>query len=264
MKKLLLTIFICLALMLGGGAAGLAGLADDEAPGDSVAFKKPVTGSGGYCPVTYHDKNCFVCHMSPTNELKEANPHDFYDYPNSETHFYKDKNGKLYAHCYLTTIDSEKTHELFEYVYRHPKIKRIVFDIHSGGGSVAEAWRIVSQMNTAKNRGLIVETHVKGYGASAAFLILTNGSKNHRLVGQRAMLLHHELWTIAWIKIETPSSTEDTAKVLRFWQDNISEWLAERSNLTKKELTEMVYKKDFWMNGIQAYKKYGFADGFIE
>jgi ATP-dependent protease ClpP protease subunit len=268
MKNILLTILFILALAIGGGSAGFAGFVDDEAPGDPdyniATSEESKPEKGGFCPITYHDKSCFVCHSAPSNELKEPDPHSVYDYPGIETHFYKDKGDNLYAHFYMTTVDSDKTHEFFEYVYEHPAIKRVVLDIHSSGGSVAEAWRIVSQMNVAKNRGLTVETNVKGFGASAAFLILVNGSKKHRLVSQRAMLLHHEIWTLSWIKIETPSSAEETARVMRFWQDNISEWLAERSKLTKKQLTDMVENAEFWMNGIQAYKKYGFADGFIE
>jgi len=251
MKKLLFALAIMLAIcapaIANGGYAG---------PDDPSLQER----SEGVCPHTQMKISCLGCHESPTFKIKESSPTSHYSTP-AGTKIIKDGNEIVAIHR-IDQIESIFTENLFLYLLWHPEIKRVIFDIHSGGGSLVEAWKIVALMDMAKKRGLIIETQIQGFGASAAFLISCNGSKGYRYVGARAMLMHHELWTFKWLSVDTPSTKEDEAKTLRLWQDNINEWLAERCNLSVDDLNDMVHKKDFWMNGIKA-KKHGFADKLL-
>ena len=113
-----------------------------------------------------------------------------------------------------------------------------------------------------KNRGVEVTTQVRAYCASAAFLILVAGEK--RLVEPTAYMMTHELWTLAWLKLETPSSKEDEAITMRMFQDIIHNWLVARSEITKKEIDRRVRHKDWWMSGKAAVEEWSFADGYIK
>ena len=109
------------------------------------------------------------------------------------------------------------------------------------------------------SRGMLF---TRAYCASAAFMVFVAGDK--RIVEPTAYIMTHELWTLAFLKLETPTSKEHEAKTMRMFQDTINEWLASRSGVSKKKLDEMVQHKDWWMSGKDAVTKWKFADGYIE
>ena len=160
----------------------------------------------------------------------------------------------------ITDIVSVQVEDFFEYIRWHPEIRHVIFEVHSPGGSLFQAWRIVGLMEYWKSRGLIIETRVHGFAASAGFVVFANGTKGHRFASKTAELMWHELLSFSMFKVDRPSDIEDEAKVLRHLQDTCSTYLAERSNLTKEEWDEKVHKKDFWINGVQAIE-YGISDG---
>lgn len=151
--------------------------------------------------------------------------------------------------------------QAMEYIEWHPEFgKTVVIEVHSFGGSLLDAWRAVGIMDYYKGRGYTIETRCHGMAMSAGFLLFANGTKGHRFVNPRAEFMWHELWSFAFLKVETPSKKEHEAEVMRHLQDNIHEWMAERSNKTKEELDAVVEFKEYWINGLDMVEA-GFADG---
>jgi len=147
-----------------------------------------------------------------------------------------------------------------DYIKWHPEFsKTIVIEINSFGGSLFDAWRMVGIMDQYKEQGYIFQTQCMGKAMSAGFVLFANGNKGHRFVNPRAEFMWHELWSFEFFKINTPSKKEHEAEVFRHLQDNIHEWLAERSNMEKDEMDAFVEFKEYWVNG-QEMLEVGFAD----
>ena len=260
-KRILLVVLLSLTLVVpcfgfsNNGGMGFVGLEEEE--GEPVA-----------CPLTKitDQKKCYDCHELrkvgdkwkwAVKPPKQTDPKRIYRLPSyvqivdGEAQGYYEMEGNVNVALFKMFV---------EYVYE-VGFKRVLVDISSGGGSLIDGWEICSIIGEMKNRGIHVTTRVRAYCASAAFLILVAGEK--RLVEPTAYLMTHELWTLAWLKLETPASKEDEAITMRMFQNAIHEWLAERSGVTKKELDKEVRYKDWWMNGKRAVKL-GFADGYIK
>lgn len=140
-------------------------------------------------------------------------------------------------------------------------MKRLVLEMHSPGGSLLDAWRMVGFINEYREK-MVIETRVYGFAASAAFILWMAGDNGKRFVSPTAELMTHELWTIAWLKVETPSSSENSAETMRHLQDTIHIWMAKRCKMSKEELDKKVKHVDFWLRGSEAVSM-GFADGYI-
>jgi len=207
------------------------------------------------CPKGRTDQNhCGWCHSEPNHLLKEGDPDEGRSYPN--LNMYVRDNVGYYN---LGVIDSEQIWEFFDYLKSHG-IKEAVIEIMSPGGSLFDAWTIVSYMDKFDGT---VETRVRSIAASAGCLIFVAGDMGMRFVDSTALLMWHELYSFKMFSIDTPTSTEDEAKILRKLQDNTNKWLAERTKLTKDEIDERVRRKEFWIDGVEAVE-YGFADGYIQ
>lgn len=206
------------------------------------------------CDKGFKDESkCLSCHTSPSMKLKEASPDEGREYPYNT----KVRNGIGYYS--LGKISSVQVWTFFDYL-RHHNIKKAVIEINSPGGSLFDAWTIFSYMDKFDGT---VETRVRSYAASAGCLIFVGGDIGKRFIEPTAMLMWHELLTFKFLSIETPSSTEDQAKILRKMQDTGNKWLAARTKLTKDKIDEKVKRKEFWITGKEALEEYGFADGFI-
>jgi len=257
MKKTLLAILFSLALVWASTLPGLAcDLTTDEASKMEETIAKETTS---ICPKTKMDDDCMRCHSVPDWTLKEKKPG-----ANRELPYISDMqiidNGKT-AIILIEDITSNRIFDFFDYVSWHPEIEKCIFEIHSPGGSLFEAWRIIGVMETWKSKGMIIETRCHGFAFSAGFIIFVNGSPGHRLASATSELMWHELYTFAMFKVSRPSDTMDEAIVLRHLQDTASNFLSERSNLSKKEWDAKVHKKEFWCNGAQA-TKLGLSDGY--
>ena len=62
--------------------------------------------------------------------------------------------------------------------------------------------------------------------------------------------------------IKTPDSSQDQADILKHFQDNINQFLRERTNLSEDQLDNKIFKKDWWMTGAEAIVL-GIATGSI-
>jgi len=205
------------------------------------------------CPKTKMKESCFACHSTPHFTIKEGNADEGRTYPILNMKVRGDTGYYL-----LEDINPDQVEKFLEYLNLH-NISKAVINIHSPGGSLFDAWRIISMFNEFEGT---VETRVRGFAASAGCMVFLAGDKGLRKISKTAMLMWHELWTFKMFAVDSPSSTEDEAKILRQIQDTANDWLAERTGMTKKEIDEKVKRKEFWMNGREAVE-FGFADGFI-
>jgi ATP-dependent protease ClpP protease subunit len=209
------------------------------------------------------EDTCIKCHTPPNMKLKEVAPDQWRDYPNHFMQVLQDKQG-MYG--YFTFIDevthdfaARKFYEFFRYLERH-KINRAVIEIQSFGGSVFEGWRVKGIIDEFQCCGMEITTKVHSIAASAATLIFL--AADNRVASPTAELMFHELWTLAFLKLSTPSDSEDEARILRHIQDGITAWVATRGKLSKEEIDNKIRKKEFWVNGKEALDL-GFATKLI-
>ena len=269
MKKFLMCLAVIISLILSGGTIGFAidegyGVYSKEQVIKIVSefLNQPEKEQVFRCPVSKisNQDKCFGCHTYPTFAVKEADPDTLYTYPNMNTKI-RIVNGEKRGFYFITEIASDSLKDALDYFERH-NINHIVLDIHSAGGSLFQGWRCAGLLGEAETKGKIIETNVHGFAASAAFLIAISGTRNHRYASTNAELMWHELWSFTFFALDTPSSKEEEARVLRHLQDTGNNWLASRCNLTKEEIDKLVKNKEFWMTGTQA-KEYGFIDHFL-
>jgi ATP-dependent protease ClpP protease subunit len=211
------------------------------------------------CPVTRVTDNsyCNSCHILIRDGdkvrygVKEISPYNQYD----------PIDGRLYYH--LEQINADGVANFFKYAARHPELgKHVVIEVESFGGSVFEAWRIKSYFVQFEKMGYTIETRTYGYALSAGFIVFVSGTKGYRVCDANAEFMMHELWSIEWPKVATPSSKEEEAKVYRHLQDNINGWIASRGNMSKEELDKLIEFRDHWLVG-EEMVALGFADKFI-
>lgn len=250
MKKCV-AITCALIFFLGGVALNATAQFEME----TEETPKPET----FCPKTRISDNnkCMECHVTPTFELRETPPHNNLALP---LYGLKIVDNKLYFK--IEDIRAEDVSSILNYLSWHPDLdKHIILEIASFGGSLLEGWRIVGLIQEAQYNGIIVETRIYSHAMSAGFLVAIGGSFGHRYAAPHAMIMHHELWTIAWLKLETPSSKEDEAATMRKWQDNVQDWVMSRCtrNITKEFLDAEVRHKDMWMTGREMIEL-GFAE----
>jgi len=244
MKKLFL-LAIALSLLVGG-AYGSDGMSQQIFIQQSL------------CPKTLMKDSCLTCHSYPSFVLKEIGPNARYDYPVSGMKISNDA-----AYYVLGDINAGEVQRVFDYVLWHPVVRKIIIEVHSPGGSLFDAYKIVGMMQHMMLIGYTIETRVYGFAASAGFLVASSGSKGHRFVAPTAELMWHELMSFSLFSIDTPSDSEEKARVLRHLQDTANAWLARVSKMTLGEINDKIRKREFWMNGCQAIE-YGFADGELK
>lgn len=237
------------------------------------------------CPKTLMNTACMTCHLSPTFEIRKKTiqekynsdgkyfPHNFkimekpgydrYRSPDGSYTAIVETEKKPYGYYLLYgAVDSNEFDDVFEWLQKHPEINHLVIDIHSGGGSMFGGKRIISVMDEFKATGGTIEIKVHSIAASAAFLVLLNGTPGMRYVHPQAEIMWHELLSVeGWFpKLVSPADKEDEAEIMRHWQDTQDEWVASKCKLTKEEVTNLIRYKELWCNGREAVEKYGFAD----
>ena len=255
--KYITLILVVIALITFTGLSVLADYAADEDWTGTFTSKSEKEKLESICPKTRMSTDCFKCHVAPDFSLKETDPYRIYDLPWGTDIV----EGKLYYKI-GDLVASQPLQNVFKYMSWHPEFEELIIELHSPGGSLAEAWKAVSLISEAQAKGIKVTTRVYGLAASAAFVIFCAGDE--REVGRLSEIMHHELWTFTFLSIDTPSSKEQEALTLRHLQTTIHTWLISkcRKSISLDELDKLVKHKDYWMNGQDAIDA-GFADKFI-
>lgn len=233
-------------------------------PPDMVTkgFDKQIAPQCPYTLIRQHEgsiSNCRDCHAGVQWKIKEDPPDVLMDLPYGLIKIEKD----LATYQIVGEIDlraMEKLAEMFNYLDWHPCVKRVDIEILSGGGSLILAWQMIAVIESYKAKYEIT-TKVPGFAASAAFLIFCAGDT--RLTYEHALLMHHELWQFSFFSFDDVSSSEEKARVMRLFQDNIHNYLVKRGILTAEQLDDLIEgAKDYWMTGSEAIEV-GFATGYI-
>ena len=236
---------------------------------ESEKIEKKESDVKSICPVTKISDNekCSTCHVLAVKDGKtvwvtrEVDPSDVYRFPHTNFKFVDD--GAYYV---CNEIDSVVFEKIFAYLKRYPKVKKLTIELQTPGGSIMQMWRIVALMEDFKASGGTIKCTVKGFCASAGFILLNNASPGQRFVAPNAEIMWHEVQSLEVIfgfKVSSPSDKEDEARILRHFQDNGNGFLASKGKISKEELDEKIRKREWWMTGTECIK-HGFADGFIK
>lgn len=214
-----------------------------------------------YCPVKYYVKaenidSCLQCHMLGTFKLKTTNPLDKYRLPDIESANLYNENNKLILYFSLTLINSEETKTVFNWLKWNKEINQLQIEIHSPGGSLMDAWRIVGLIEEWKShkKENVVETIVNGFAASAGFLIFMSG--DIRAVSPTAELMWHELSVSSYgYRSTSPSTSKEQARVLAHLQKTTTEYISSKCTLSKEYVVDSVKDgRELWINGREALK----------
>ena len=161
-------------------------------------------------------------------------------------------------HLYLEYIDYASLWKNLQYVkIRSPK--KLVIHLFSFGGSVFDALAMAGLIEEIKRNGTIVEVRAKGIAASAGIILLVSGSPGYRYIDRNAMAMFHELQSFTFLKVETPTSKEEEAKILRKIQNNINAYISAHSKFSLVDLQACIDKKEIWFDAKEVIT-FGLAD----
>lgn len=133
--------------------------------------------------------------------------------------------------------------------------------ITSCGGSVSSFFAMASEIERAKESGLIIETYCDGYAYSAGAFLLIMGTKGHRYATRYCDILLHQmqLFTGQQTHQEYKSYMETLEK---HWK-TIKKIIKENTNLTVEEIEGFLkFNLDVYYDGEEAVKK-GIVDKLI-
>lgn len=138
------------------------------------------------------------------------------------------------------------------------KDAKIRFYINSIGGYVKNLQELLSLIDLAKSRGIIVETYVLKEASSCGSLLAIYGTKGHRYVGRYATHLVHlgSAGTHVRNEIEFARQNEDVKAHFKFIKDMY------KTHAKIKDLDKHIKDDWFFVRG-QDMIKLGLADKFI-
>jgi ATP-dependent protease ClpP protease subunit len=170
--------------------------------------------------------------------------------------------GVLSGYYFLTRIDPSDFRAISHYMYTRPEIKKFIVEIHSPGGNVLNAWRIVGILEEMRSRGIEIETRCYGMALSAGAILLIAGDQGSRFVNAHAEIMLHKIWQFAVFEIADPDSSEDKTNTLKHFQANINAFISERTKITAEEMNDKTFKRNWWISGKEALV-HGVADWLI-
>ena len=233
-------------------------LAKEQAPKAPEPFLCPVS------KISDNDK-CMTCHQmvieqgKPKFGLKEILLESSYEAKPFALEIMQEGDA-IVGYYVLSGISPSVVEKINRYLLENLEIKKLIIEIHSPGGSVMDAWRIIGLIEEMKARGIEIETRCNGVAASAGAILLVAGDK--RLVSPHAEIMIHKVWQFSMFDIADPDSAEDKAEVLKHFQRNINEWFASRTKISVKELNSNTFHKMWWLTGLEAVEL-GVATGLI-
>lgn len=138
--------------------------------------------------------------------------------------------------------------------YREDPTRPIKIVFNSPGGSVIDGLALYDYIKLLRDEGAAIDTVGNGMVASMAGPLLQAGEV--RTLGRNACFLIHEISSGAIGKI---SEIEDEAKFVKVLNDRLFGLLAERSNLTARQIKSRAKRKDWWFMAEEALEL-GFCD----
>lgn len=126
--------------------------------------------------------------------------------------------------------------------------------ITSYGGSVYSYYAMASEIERAKDSGLIVETYCDGFAYSAGAYLLMLGTKGHRYATRYCdILLHQANFGMGRV---THQEAKDTIESLDKCWEVLKDIMRKNTNLTEEEMDNfLITNRDYRYNGEEAIKK---------
>ena len=141
------------------------------------------------------------------------------------------------------------------------RFKKIVITIKSYGGGLYDALAVISMLEEVKMKGVDLVTKCEGNAMSAGMMIFLAGDE--RIISETSILMWHEILSVKFLALEQVTDKENEAKVYRYLQNTVNNYIAKRTKMTKQELDERVKSKELWLNGKDALT-HGFATRLIK
>lgn len=133
----------------------------------------------------------------------------------------------------------------------------VLIEINSPGGVVFDGFALVDKIEELKSHGHAVTTRALGMAASMGMPILQCG--DIRQMTRNAHLMVHE---ISSGSIGKYSEMQDEVELMNRLQQRYFSLVAEKSNLSVKQLMKRVERKDWWMSSDDALDN-GFVDEVV-
>ena len=153
----------------------------------------------------------------------------------------------------LSLIQSDDNRESKEKDFKREPIK---IYIQSFGGSVYDMWALIDIILNSKTP---IYTYCTGYAMSAGFKIFLAGHK--RFCSKHSTFLYHQLSSITKGKYQ--DIVEETDELTRI-QEEIEEYVCERTKIPASKLKEIKIKKLNWYFNYKEALKLGVATDLIE
>lgn len=153
-----------------------------------------------------------------------------------------------------------KTQLLAGAMEKNKKAKPLHFLINSPGGLIVAMNSILDAMDRLKNtkingENIIVSTICDGFAASAASVILANGTKGSRYISPRSeVMIHQPLGGMGGQATDMDIANKRIQKM----KGEIRSFFAKTTNMPEEELGRIM-ERDFWMDAEDS-KKLGFVD----
>lgn len=128
---------------------------------------------------------------------------------------------------------------------------------NSPGGSVLDGLALFDYLQQLKAIGHPVRTMALGRAASMGAVLLQAGT--HRVIGRNAFLLIHE---VSHQSVGKVSEMEDSVGFTKRLQQRLLAILAERCNLTEREIQRKWARKEWWVDAEEAVAL-GLADELL-
>lgn len=136
-------------------------------------------------------------------------------------------------------------------------IDTLTVEIHTGGGSVFDGYRLFNSMQELRNRGVSVTARINTLAASMGSVIAMAADKIEIAANGRMMI--HEASTAMAGDAE---KMRQTADLLEGISDEIAAIYATKTKKTQKEMRDLM-KSETWMTAKQAVEM-GFADEIFD
>lgn len=147
----------------------------------------------------------------------------------------------------LINVESEKKHGV------------INFFINSNGGAARELYALLTLVNIAKAKGILIITTVIGYAFSCASMLAVTGDKRFIYEGaSHLMHLGSRLFSISTVE----QSNRENLRTERYFDFIVSHY-NKHTKMTKDEIAEAVKDDSYYINAHECVKL-GFADCVIE
>ncbi len=178
------------------------------------------------------------------------------------------KNNFIFIHGVVTDAMCNevrlKTQLLASAMKKTGNVKPIHFLINSPGGSIVSMNGILDSMDRLKNtkingQNITVATYCDGMAASAASVILANGTKGYRYISPRSEVMIHQ--PLGGTGGQATDIEIHTKRILKM-KEQINEFFARTTKMTIDEL-KPIMERDYYMDSTESLDK-GFIDAIYD